>query len=126
MATESVTNDWDVETELMKAAALADILTCVGTSEIQPKQDTITIVADLLGKAIENIRADVLPDDRPAGTEGNRLGNILADAATLPDSDLAVLQSWLRAYRNGLEMEPDSMRRTSDADVRAINGRAAA
>ena len=55
-----------------------------------------------------------------------RLGNILADAATLPDSDLAVLQTWLRSIRNGLEMDIDSLRSASDADVRAIVGMRAA
>lgn len=64
----------------------------------------------------------------PTGTKHpNRLGNILADAATLSDSDMGVLQVWLRGFRAGLEMNTDSLRTASDAEVRSlVNGRTSA
>ncbi|GAB3792424.1 hypothetical protein [Dyella agri] len=53
----------------------------------------------------------------------NGLGSILADAATLPDADMAVLVSLLRGMRNGMDMDPDSLRSASDADVRRLADR---
>lgn len=58
---------------------------------------------------------------------GNRLGRILADASTLPDADVGVLLVWLRGMRNGVDIDSESLRSTSDADLRKMaTGRNAA
>ncbi|MEW9570859.1 hypothetical protein ABQJ54_03790 [Rhodanobacter sp. Si-c] len=61
-----------------------------------------------------------LPRSDAAVPSRNRLGNILADAAALPDADMDVLVSMLRGMRNGMDMDPDSLRSASDNDLRAL------
>ncbi len=53
------------------------------------------------------------------------LSNVLASALELSPADRATLLSALRAADAGLDLEPSSVRASSDADVRALCGRAA-
>lgn len=53
------------------------------------------------------------------------LSNVLAAALELSDADRAALMRALRAADAGLDLEPSSVRASSDADVRALCGRAA-
>ncbi len=56
----------------------------------------------------------------PASPRGNHLGKILADAATLTDSDMGVLLTLLRGMRNGIEFDDESLRSASDEGLRAL------
>jgi hypothetical protein len=78
MATESVTGKatkearmdrFKVEDELMKAAALADILVCAGTGDISPKGSTITVLGDLLAHIIENVHAEIFNKPKRFGVQ---------------------------------------------------------
>lgn len=68
-------------------------------------------------------QADAITDSlelRSTPPHRNRLGSILADAATLPDADMGVLVSMLCAMRNGMDMDTDSLRSASDEDLRML------
>ena len=74
--------------------------------------------------------ADAIADSlelRSTPPRRNRLGSILADAATLSDADMGVLVSMLRGMRNGMDMDTDSLRSASDEDllVLALGSKAA-
>ncbi|GAB2493189.1 hypothetical protein GCM10027084_02380 [Pseudoxanthomonas sangjuensis] len=49
------------------------------------------------------------------------LGEVMADAMELNEADQQVIEGFLRAARTaGLKMDPDSVRRTDAADLRAL------
>lgn len=53
--------------------------------------------------------------------QANTLHDVLADAFALSNDDRAIVENYMRASRvAGLDIEPESLRRSTDHDVRKL------